>query len=193
MSADCAIVCTLAVRSCKCCVAKRNRSCFCPALSAGHTSFVRVRVCFLLSYELDSTYSYKVFVVLHSNCNTRAGCVCSIERAPERVQYSCLNVCAADQVACAALSVRDLDPSGKLPIVRHYKVRRLDGNRGYFVSPQASFTSFNALIAYYCRTLFENLILILILILVNYLPFDASFFVLTNSSALHYGNRVLTG
>lgn len=80
--------------------------------------------------------------------------VMSLVRERERVAVN--NFSSVDQVAIAALSVRDVDQSQQLPIVRHYKVRRLDNNRGYYVAPQLTFPSFNQLITYYMRTFLDS-------------------------------------
>lgn len=80
--------------------------------------------------------------------------VMSLVRERERIAVN--DFSSVDQVAIAALSVRDVDQSQQLPIVRHYKVRRLDNNRGYYVAPQLTFPSFNQLITYYMRTFLSS-------------------------------------
>ncbi|XP_064625823.1 tyrosine-protein kinase SRK2-like isoform X2 [Lineus longissimus] len=48
-----------------------------------------------------------------------------------------------------ALSVRDFDQNKQIWVVRHYKIRPLDGQRGYFIAAKKKFASFDELIAHY--------------------------------------------
>lgn len=47
-----------------------------------------------------------------------------------------------------SLSILDHDAQRGL-VVKHYKIKNLDGNRGYFITTRKTFTSLNALVAYY--------------------------------------------
>jgi hypothetical protein len=58
-----------------------------------------------------------------------------------------------------ALSVRDFDQNKQLWVVRHYKIRPLDGHRGYFIAAKKKFASFDELIAHYSSKYSKHVIL----------------------------------
>lgn len=55
---------------------------------------------------------------------------------------------AGDKASCV-LSVRDFDPKSNDACVKHYRIRRLDNERGYYISPKRTFDNMMDLMFHY--------------------------------------------